>query len=436
MNGLTHERMETLRPLAWGVAALPLFDCIVDQVNNTFHPGVGSLSLLQMINGPLMLVFAAGLVWAFLREGASLRSIPVPVAGAFLMLAVASTAELVRTQSLSKDSIAPYGQMMYWVLLWSVAAVLCRRRGNADLILKGLALGALGTAVSVFLGLILGTKQYYDADGVKSSAGWFDTAKMITGILISGGVIVLYLGRDKRTLLYTLLAWFCFAACILTYARAGWVAAAVVLLWLGVWTALFGTHSRRRWLRWFLAVSLVIGVAAPAVVGVDKLTSRWSDFGQGEEAGSGRATFWKMAYHRYLEAPTSEQAVGRGYSAMSDMLFTDYGMDIRHTHNDLLDMLSVAGLCGAAWLLLLIGTMVRQVLRASLFSIEGAAGVAIVLTYVLHGMFTGQLWGIGPMMYYTVTLTCLGSNAREQAVHVPPVSSPHSSLALALRATT
>ena len=435
MTALAQARRETLPPLAWVVAALPLFDCIVDQINNRFHPGIGSLSMLQIINGPLTLIFAAGLLWAFLRQRASFRSIPLAVPGALLMLAVACTAELVRTQTLSKDSIGPYGQMVYWVLLWSLVAVLCKRRGTPDLILKGLALGALATSVSVFLGFLFGTTQYYGSDAVTSSAGWFDTAKMITGILVTGGVILLYLGRSKRTLLYPLLAWVCFTGCVMTYARAGWVAAAAVLVWLGAWMTLFGSSSKRRWLTTFFAISLVIAVAVPAAVGVDKLTSRWSDFGQGDEAGSGRATFWKMAFDRYEGAAPSQQVFGRGYTAMADMLFTDYGMDIRHTHNDLLDMLSVAGLCGAAWLVLLIGSMLRLVLRASLFSIEGAAAMAILLTYLLHGQLTGQLWGIGPMMYYTVALTCLAANAQVHAPVALPSTFQHPSLALALRAT-
>ena len=98
---------------------------------------------------------------------------------------------------------------------------------------------------------------------------------------------------------------------------------------------------------------------------------------------------------------------------MADMLLTEYGMDIRHTHNDLLDMLTVAGVFGAAWLLLLIGTLLRQVIRSSIMSSEGAAGMAILLTYVLHGQLTGQLWGTDAMAYYTVALACLYSNARE-----------------------
>ena len=117
------------------------------------------------------------------------------------MIGIACTEELVRTGSLSMASLAPYGQMLYWVFLWGMVAVLCRRRVKADLLLRGLALGAIATAISVLLGFAFGTKQYYGADAVISSAGWFDTAKMITGILITGGVVLIYLGRKGNTFL-------------------------------------------------------------------------------------------------------------------------------------------------------------------------------------------------------------------------------------------
>ena len=427
MSGLRSEGPTLARPIVYGLAALPLFDCVVDQLNNTFHISIGPLSLLQVINGPLLLFFLAALCWALLKDGSSIRYIPLPVTGALLMLGVACTEELVRTGSLSVASIGPYGQMLYWVLLWAVVAVFFRRREDANVLLRGLAAGAIGTAFSVFLGFVFGTKQYYGADAVVSSAGWFDTAKMITGLLITGGVILLYLGRNGHRMLCAFLAWFCFTACVLTYARAGWVAAGAVIVWLALWAGLASTRSRRHWLMPFLGLALLVGLVVPLTVGPEKLLSRWSDVGQGEQAGSGRATFWKMAYDQYLDAPYSRQVFGRGYEAMAEMLLREYGMDIRHTHNDLLDMLTVAGLCGAAWLLLLICTLFRQVVRSSLMSIEGAAGMAIWLTYVVHGQLTGQLWGTGVMTYYTISLVCLCTNASESyalSTSVPQRSLP------------
>jgi len=350
-------------PLVYALSALPLFNCIANQLNNTLHPNIGPLSLLQAINGPLLLLFVIALVWLYLKKASSLWSLRLPIPGVVLLIGIACTEELVRTGTLSMASLAPYGQLLYCVCLSGVVAVLCsqprlRSRRKAD----------------------------YGADAVLSSAGWFDTAKMITGILITGGIVLIYLGRNRYTVLCALLASFCFSACILTYARAGWVAVGGVLAWLIIWAALFAFNRLKcRWLVPFFTLCLVAGAAIPAVVGVERLMSRWTDVGQGEQAGSGRATFWKIAYDQYLDAPAAQQAFGRGYSSMADMLFREYGMDIRHTHNDLLDMLTVAGLCGAAWLLLLLATLTRQVIRSSIGSIEGAATLAILITYALHG---------------------------------------------------
>ncbi len=70
-------------------------------------------------------------------------------------------------------------------------------------------------------------------------------------------------------------------------------------------------------------------------------------------------------------------------------------------------MLLVGGVAEAAWLLCFIGALAWKVFRSSLFTVEGAAGVVILLTYPLHGQFTGQLWSTDAMTYYVLSLACL-----------------------------
>ena len=92
--------------------------------------------------------------------------------------------------------------------------------------------GALATASSVYLGFLFGTRQYYGANAVTSSAGWFDTAKMITGILIAGGIPLFYAGKQERPWLYTLLL---LHGCGSHLCRAGWVALGCAgLRWAGL----------------------------------------------------------------------------------------------------------------------------------------------------------------------------------------------------------
>jgi hypothetical protein len=92
---------------------------------------------------------------------------------------------------------------------------------------------------------------------------------------------------------------------------------------------------------------------------------------------------------------------------MSEMLLRNYGDDIKHTHNDMLDALLVSGLVGALWLTGLIASFAHRVLLSNISTVEGAAGIAIVLTYICHSLLTGQIWGTDAMTYYTLSLTCL-----------------------------
>ena len=430
LDGQVVRRQNILRALA----IIPFVDCIVDQLNNALHLTVGPLSLLQLVHGSLMVVFLVLCLRALLTDSSRITRIPVPAIGAFLLIGIATSKELIVTGTLSMASVGPYGQMAYWIIFWITVSMLCESREDTEILLRGLAVGALATAVSVFAGLVFGAPNYYTEDAVVSSAGWFDTGKMITGVLNTGGVVLLYLGRGRRGWLYPLLACTCFAACIVTYARAGSVALGSIVFWLPVWAMFFARQGNRRWVGRFFALILMACLLVPFVTDTGKLFSRWADVGQGKQAGSGRATFWKIALDGYVAATPAQQALGRGYAAMADMLRVEYGMDIKHTHNDLLDMLTVYGMAGALWLALFVGTLLWRVLRSSLYTIEGAAGAAILLNYLFHSQFTGQIWGTDAMSYYVISLTCLFINSRaDQAIlNTLPVPRPYRTVELVI----
>jgi hypothetical protein len=402
-----NKRSTPHRVLLLSLAAIPSLDCILNQLNNVFQISFGPLSLLQILRGYFVVLFVAISAWFLLKERDGLKRIPVVAVAAFLLIAMAVTKELVTTGSLSMGSLGAYGQMAYWVSFWITVSLVCRKPEQAEIILWGLGVGATLTALSVVAGLFLGGLNYYEDDAVHSSAGWFDTSKYITGVLVCGGVTLLYLGRKRKGWLCPLLAALCFAACVITYARAGAVALGAVLIWLPIWWIAFGHRGQRQWLNRFLVLLVLAGMVAPLVVKTDTLFARWGDFDDSDKAGSGRASFWKIAADSYVDATPTQQAIGNGFNAMSEMLFLTTGSDIKHAHNDMLDMLLVGGIVGAGWLLSLIGTLAWRILRTSLYSIEGAAGTAILLAYVLHGQFTGQLWSTDAMSYYTLSLSCL-----------------------------
>src|SRR6478736_886200 len=97
--------------------------------------------------------------------------------------------------------------------------------------------------------------------------------------------------------------------------------------------------------------------------------------------------------------------LGNGYSAMSELLYREYGDDVKHTHNDVLDMLLVDGVVGLAWLVSFIVVWSLRVASFSPWSLEGAAAVAVFLDYLCHAQLTGQLWGTDAMSYYVLALT-------------------------------
>ena len=275
------------------------------------------------------------------------------------------------------------------------------------------------TVVSVVGGLFFGGLNYYEDDAVRSSAGWFDTSKYITGVLVCGGITLLYLGRNRKGWLCPLLTALCFVACVITYARAGAVALAAVLGLAPDLVDRIRTQGPASMAESFLspATSSRHDCAAGSEDG--HALCSMGDFDDSDKAGSGRASFWKIAADSYVDATPTQQAIGNGFNAMSEMLFLTTGSDIKHAHNDMLDMLLVGGIVGAGWLLFFIGTLAWRILRTSLYSVEGAAGTAILLAYVLHGQFTGQLWSTDAMSYYTLSLARLYVLGQHATAEIP-----------------
>jgi hypothetical protein len=424
--GRTSTKLSHRRVLI-ALAAIPTIDCFCNQLSNALQVSIGPLSLLQTIRGFLLVVFALIIMKSLLSDPSGIRRIPLPAVGAAGVLGLAASKELIVTGTLSISSIGAYGQMAYWVLLWTTVSILCSRREQGEIILRGLAWGACLTAVSVILGLFVGSVNYYKNDSVHSSAGWFDTAKMITGILVVGGIVILYLGRNSRGWLPCLAAGSCFTACVLTYARAGSVALVAVLLWFAIWRCVIARDGDGIWLNRFLLIMVCVCILVPVTVNTRRLLSRWNDVSDSDRGGSGRATFWKVAVDAYVAEDAQEQALGIGYSAMSDMLLLNYGDDIKHTHNDVLDLLLVGGFVGVLWLIGLTSAFAKCALSSSVRSVQGATGVAIVLTYLCHSQLTGQIWGTDAMTYYTLSLTCvMMGHGKSCAIEIIPIRTAHS----------
>lgn len=388
------------------LAAIPAVDCVLNQVNTAFGLSASGISPLQVVRGTLILIFLVLCAKVLIMNPDGLKRIPLAIPTGMLLIGVVISKEFCETGTIMLAGIVPYGQMLYWLLLWAVAVLLCQKPADARVILKGIAIGAVMTAVSVFLGLLYGTGNFYSTDAVRASAGWFETAKMITGVLTTGGVVLLFLGQRSRSWIFPVLAWLTFTACIVTYARAGTVALFAALMWLLLWASIWGKRISAPAKR-FAVIGLLLCIAGGLSVSPSQLFARWNDVEDGASAGSGRATFWKIAVDAFAEENVIDQVAGRGYFSMSTMLYERYGDDIKHTHNDVLDMVLVGGAAGCVWLLIFIADLISMVLHCPISSPARGAAMAILLIYLCHSQLTGQIWGTDSMTYYTMALSSI-----------------------------
>lgn len=423
------------RRVLFVLAAIPSCDAVLAQLNNAAGVSIGPFSLLQVVRSHLLLALIGLTLWAIFRKPDRIRRMPVAAIGALAVLAMAATKEVIVTGSLSMQSAGAYGQMTYWIMFWITVSVLCSDQRDAEVLLRGFAVGAVITASCVIAGFVSGGLNYYADDAVHSSSGWFDTAKYITGVLVCGAITLLYLGRKRNGWLHPALAGLCCVACMLTYARAGAVALIATVVWFIFWLVYLGRNEQRRWLTRFLLLTMIAVAVVPMVVHPDALLTRWSDLEDPDKAGSGRASFWQLAADHYVDGTPAQELLGSGFNAMAEMLYTQTGSDIKHCHNDLLDMAIVGGAVGVGWLALMVGAFVLRIARVSVTSVEGAAAVAVLLAYVLHGQLTGQLWSPDAMTYNTVVLTCMTCAASRSPVLVecsapPSISTPHEALSL------
>ena len=404
---LLTENDTKVRPLIYMLAALPTFDCILNQINNAFEIQIGGLTLLQMVRGYLLFVLLLILLWHFMQDRLNFTGMHVLGLGGLGVIAVALTKELLLTGSVAMPSLGAYGQLGYWLVIGMTVAGLCRSRTDAKVFLLGLACGAIATSLSIVIGHFAGGLNPYEDDGVDASAGWFHTAKTITGVLLTGFIVLLYLGRQSKKWIATLLATLCAVACVMTYARAGLVAMGLVIAFFVCWKVFFGRGVAGQWLSKMLLIILLGSLCTPILIRSDSWVSRWQDIQDPDKAGSGRATFWRVAIDAYANAAPSEHILGFGYAGMAETLLHDYGEDIKHTHNDFLDSMLVGGFLGMGWLLSWFLYLIGKSLSLSISTCEGAVALAIVMVYLCHAQFTGQLFGTDSMSYYVTALAAL-----------------------------
>lgn len=396
------------------LSALPSVDAILNQVNTVFQPNIGPFSLLQAFRGLILLI-----VFIFLLSQAHRIDVSVPglvAAGIFVLLnlTIFAVKEYCSTGSLAMVSAVAYGQMAYWIVMWLPVAMVCTSPANSRRLLWGLVAGCAIIAASIYIGYFSGNGNFYGRDSVASSAGWFNTAKGSAGVLLVGVFASVFLGRFSSKWGTTAIALFMAGASFLTYARAALVAASLAVIWVLVWAACFRVHATgRRNIARFAAVLIVSVVVFLSTVGTVDLERRWADISDGTKAGSGRATFWRVALSSFTAAEWSEQIAGHGYDGMLNLMEEGYGLRI-HAHDDLLDLLLIGGVLGILTLASVSAAFLHCIIPLPRASLAFCLGSAILIVLLCQGLLTGQLFGPDVMLAYAIGVTAISGTMHKR----------------------
>ena len=177
------------------------------------------------------------------------------------------------------SNIIAYVQIAYWLTIWYVAVCAITDKRSALIVAKGLVIGALITAASVYYGYLTGAalEAIYGNEGVEASAGWFVSGKGIAGSLVAGALLAAYLGYRRYPWRSVLLALFCMGASFLTYARAGMVGMFAALVRLAAWSMRSRFNVRASWASRLVLAALCGAIIFAAIVGTAGLEARWAD---------------------------------------------------------------------------------------------------------------------------------------------------------------
>ena len=399
------------------LAALPLADVIVAQLQARLEVNIGPLSLAQVFHGILLVALLAAMLRRVIRVAAPAR--PAVIAAVFFAASIILSAVVQSIDGrLCMEDIVSDLKVLYWLTAWMACIVLCRRPEDFGTILYGLVIAGTYAAASVLAVHFLGMEELSPYEGIAASAGGLNTAKGLGGILAVTGLVWIWLTRWNFRLLGAAGFVLCNIALVLTYQRAGLVAGCVAALWLGGWR-LFKPNGAavQNWAFRPIVLAIAPVLLITFVLGTADLEKRWEDISDPDKAGSSRAAFWQEAAAIHSRADLPGRAVGIGYAGLLDGMEARWGSRI-HSHSDLLDVLVVYGVLGLLCWLAVYLAILQMILREGLGLPAAAVGMAIFLVMVLECVFTGQMFGPHVMSFYLFALcgVCLGSRDRQREV--------------------
>ncbi len=387
----------------WLLAALPVIDVALAQLQAQFNPQIGPVSLAQAYHGAVLLVL--GLVLAAKAHSLVRHQVTVLAVLLFAASVTLTMVMLAAGRKLAMEDLVAALQLGYWMVLWLTAAAVCRNAAECRRILIGVVVAGAYAAVSVIFCYFFVGQDASPYDDVAASAGGLNTAKGLGGILVAAALVCGWLCRERAKLLGLAVLCLCIAALFLTYQRAGLVAFALAITWLGVWYAFGGRRQQgSAWAASACLLGLIVVAVLLATVGSADLQQRWGDLQDPDKAGSARLAFWQVALEHYGTLGACEKALGIGYSELVDSMESIYGARI-HTHCDLLDVLAMFGAIGVVGWLAVHFAIIKSLGRASGPAL--AAGVAVYLVMLSEGLLTGQIFAPHVMGIYLLSFVGL-----------------------------
>ena len=398
------------RPILF-VAALPIADAVVNQVQTVFQPAMGSLSLLQVYRGALlalMLIVLALELPKFIAPVAYIRMARNLFAVIGLFVATAIVREIWLYSELQRTSMIAMFQILFWGAYAPFIAVLCTTRQRLELMCWGQFIGGLLSALSVSVAYYYGEGVTYEFQNVYSSSGWFHTAKGLTGPILVSAILAIFLLYERMRITSVAIAIALMVVTFLTQARASQMAIIGVFLLLAWWYVFIG----RRQIGLIAAAAFIVGTIAAlaylfsGVQFVADFETRWEDIFLGDKAGSGRVLLWSVSIARVENFEFFEALFGISFEGMF-RLTEDFFGDAIHTHSDFFDFLIIGGLLGVAAYAYMVRVLVQYCLRPSLYCPEFVFASAVFITFIAHSLSTGQVFAPNTMTSYLVGIVCV-----------------------------
>ena len=284
----------------------------------------------------------------------------------------------------------------------------------------GLALGAIGAACFAgYQALVLMIRAGGEIHPIQ-----FGNGALLMGVLC---LVRLLLVRGDKRLDALMLLGFCsgLAASVWSQTRGGWVALAVIFIWLAFASTKSWPHVKRLGLVMVLLGMLAIPVLQPngivqtrVMSAVKETTAYWTSNSQASSVGA-RFAMWSYASKEILDTPF----VGHGESgwlrsrdaAIQKGVLDPFLKDFNHLHNEYLDVAYKKGLIGLAVLLILYWAPMLNFFKpyshASDSNVRALAlgGMVLPMMYMDFGLTQAFLSHNSGRMMFASLLMCLGA---------------------------